>query len=109
LELEPGYAQAHNNLGNALQAQGRFDEALASYLRALHFKPDYSEVYDHMGLVLQSQGRLAEAVDWFTQALERAPELGAVHMNYALACLQSFGVALFDSPRSDRRAVLLGM
>ena len=58
-----------------LQAQGRFDEALASYLRALHFKPDYSEVYDHVGLVLQSQGRLAEAVDWFTQALERAPEL----------------------------------
>ncbi len=88
LELEPGYPQAHNNLGNALQAQGRFDEALESYHRALQFKPDYSEVYDHVGLVLQCQGRLNEAVVWFTQALERAPEAGAIHMNFALNCLQ---------------------
>ncbi len=88
LEMEPGYAQAHNNLGNALQAQGRFDEALDCYHCALDFKPDYFEVYDHVGLVLQCQGRLEEAADWFTRALERAPENGAIHMNYALTCLQ---------------------
>ena len=36
----PNYAAAHNNLGNALHAQNRLDDAVASYRRALALDPD---------------------------------------------------------------------
>ena len=32
-------AEAHNNLGNALKDQGRLDEALACFRRAVELKP----------------------------------------------------------------------
>ena len=43
LELKPDYAEAHNNLGNALKDQGKLDEAVACYRRALELKPDFAE------------------------------------------------------------------
>ena len=43
LELKPDYAEAHNNLGNALKDQGKLDEAVACCRRALQLKPDYAE------------------------------------------------------------------
>jgi protein O-GlcNAc transferase len=42
LELKPDYAEAHNNLGNALKDQGKLDEAVACYRRALELKPDFA-------------------------------------------------------------------
>ena len=39
LALKPDFAEAHNNLGNALQEQGKADEAVAHYRRALALKP----------------------------------------------------------------------
>ena len=41
--MNPGYAEAHNNLGNALKEQGKLDEAVACYRRALELKPDFAE------------------------------------------------------------------
>src|ERR1700744_4947301 len=38
LFLKPGYAEVHNNLGVALAAQGRIDEAEARYRCALSLK-----------------------------------------------------------------------
>ena len=35
LALKPDFAEAHNNLGTALQDQGKVDEAVAQYRRAL--------------------------------------------------------------------------
>ena len=35
LAIKPDYAEAHNNLGNALKELGRLDEAVASYRKAL--------------------------------------------------------------------------
>ena len=43
LKLKPDYAEAHYNLGNALQDQGKLDEAVDCYRRAVELKPDYAE------------------------------------------------------------------
>ena len=40
LEIQPDYAEAHNNLGLALAAAEQFDEAIAHYRKALEIKPD---------------------------------------------------------------------
>jgi tetratricopeptide (TPR) repeat protein len=39
IQLTPGYAEAHNNLGNALKEKGLLDEALARFRRAVALKP----------------------------------------------------------------------
>ena len=57
LELKPDYAEAHNNLGNALKEQGKLDEAVACYRRALELKPDYAEAHNNLGNALQGPGK----------------------------------------------------
>ena len=71
----PDYAEAHNNLGNALQDQGNLDEAVACYRRALELKPDYAEAHSNLGIALQDQGRLDEAIACYRRAMELKPDL----------------------------------
>ena len=52
LTTTPSFAEAHNNLGNALSAQGKLDKAVACYRRALDLKPDYVEAYNNFGYAL---------------------------------------------------------
>ncbi|MEE3172409.1 MAG: sulfotransferase, partial [Pseudomonadota bacterium] len=41
----PGLAEAHNNLGNALRDQGKLEEAIAAFNKALLIKPDYADAH----------------------------------------------------------------
>ena len=49
LELNPDFAEAHNNLGTTLKDQGKLAEAVASYRRALELNPDFAEVHNNLG------------------------------------------------------------
>ena len=40
---------AHYNLGFALAAEGRIDEAIEHYRKALEIKPDYAEAHNNLG------------------------------------------------------------
>ena len=51
----PDFAEAHNNLGNALAALKRRPEAAAHYRKALGLRPDYAEAHNNLGNVLQSR------------------------------------------------------
>ena len=42
--------------------QGKLDEAVASYQRALRLKPDYAEAHNNLGVAFKEQGKLTEAV-----------------------------------------------
>ena len=61
----PDYAEAHNNLGNALKGLGKLDEAVASYHKALAIKPDLADAHSNLAIVLNSCGRQSEALDHF--------------------------------------------
>jgi tetratricopeptide (TPR) repeat protein len=41
VELKPGFAEAHFNLGVALADRGQVEEAIAHYQKALEIKPDF--------------------------------------------------------------------
>ena len=81
MELKPDYAEVHCNLGNALRDQGKSDEGLACYRRALEVKPDYAEVYGNLGNALKEQGKLDEAAACCRRALELKPDYAEGHGN----------------------------
>ena len=56
--MRPDYAEALSNRGNTLHELKRFEEALASYDRALTLRPDYAEALSNRGDTLAG----AEAV-----------------------------------------------
>ena len=43
LRIRPDFAEAHYNLGVALERVGRPQEAIGHYEQALRIKPDYAE------------------------------------------------------------------
>ena len=47
--MRPDYAEALSNRGNTLKELKRFEEALASYDRALTVRPDYAEALSNRG------------------------------------------------------------
>ncbi len=51
IELDDAFPEAHNNLAYSLRKQGRFQEALASYNRALELSPNLAEAYMYRGVL----------------------------------------------------------
>ena len=86
LALKPDLAGAHHNLGNALWEQGKWEEAEASYRRALSLQPNLAGAHNNLGTVLLGRNRLEEAVACYRRAL-------VVEPNYAEA-LNNLGAAL---------------
>ena len=76
-----------HNMGAALQSEGRLDEALASYRRAIAISPDYAPAYANIGTVLQKQGKLNEAIASYQRALALRPSFPEVEYNLANALL----------------------
>jgi len=72
--LQPDYAEAHNNLGNAFNEQGRLDEAIASYRQALTVKPDFAEVHSNLGFIFRQLGKMDDAIAGFRKAIALQPD-----------------------------------
>ena len=70
-----------NLLGAAFQSQGKFDEAVAAFNKALLIKPDYAEAHSNMGVALTDQGKPEEAVAACKEALLIKPDLAQAHNN----------------------------
>jgi predicted O-linked N-acetylglucosamine transferase (SPINDLY family) len=64
-----------------LRKQGKPDDAVACYRRALELKPDYADAHYNLGNAFQDQGKLEEAVACYRRALERKPDYAGAHLN----------------------------
>ena len=76
-ELLKAYPQSPvttNILGAALQGQGKLQEAVASFDKAIQIRPDYADAYSNHGAALQEMGRLDEAVESCDKAIQIRPE-----------------------------------
>ncbi len=65
IAFDPVYLDAHNNLGNALAQQGKWEESLASYEQALQLAPLDAEVRWNRSLVLLICGDLQQGFSEF--------------------------------------------
>jgi tetratricopeptide (TPR) repeat protein len=73
LELDPGDAKAHNNLGVLLLRKGRLEEGIAHFQKALEVNPEYGEALNNVGIALLKEGKSEEAIKHFQKALEVNP------------------------------------
>jgi tetratricopeptide (TPR) repeat protein len=89
LELHPGEAAAHNNLGLCLLNSGRTREAIEQYERALQLSPEYPEAHDNLGSALGSLGRMDEALAHFRKAVELDPTRAGAQANLGTALAQT--------------------
>ncbi len=71
--LRPGLGQAHNDLGWALQEQGRLTEAAECYRRALELQPELLDGWLNQGRLHEEQGELAQAEECYRRALAVYP------------------------------------
>ena len=75
-------AIAHHNLGTVAQKQRRFDEAKASYNKALQIKEEAGNYYQaatdyhNLGVVTQEQRRFDEAIAFYNKALQIFEDAG---------------------------------
>ena len=83
VRLDPTSPSAASNLGSALRAQGRLDEAAESSGRALRLRPGFPEAHLNLALVRAQQGRPAEAEQHFRRALELKPRSVPAHLGLA--------------------------
>ena len=74
LLLDPNDYQVYNNLGNLFYKQGRYDDAIRHYEKAIRIKPDHTNAYRNLGATLIRKGRISEAVQHFQDALRLEPD-----------------------------------
>src|SRR4029077_9820325 len=65
---------ACNNIGTALLAEGRPEEARAAFEQALAHRPDFPEAFYNLGNAWREFGNVAEAVAAYRNALRLRPD-----------------------------------
>jgi Flp pilus assembly protein TadD len=78
----------HNNLGTFLVQEGRVDEAISHFQKALEIRPDYAEAQCNLGLALFQKGRVDDAIAQYQKALQIKPDFAEAHFNLGNALLQ---------------------
>src|SRR5216684_3760130 len=81
--LDPDFAEAHNDRGVILAANGLFADALPCFEKAVALNPRYDEARNNLGRGLRSLGRLDEAVAQFELVLKSRPDSPVGHFNLA--------------------------
>ena len=105
----PDDPKAHNVRGNLLQDLRRYNDAVASYDRALGLEPHYPHAYCNRGNALQALRRFEDAVESYGKAIDLKPDFLAAYTNRGNAfktlsrfdeALQSYESAVALSPGS---------
>jgi tetratricopeptide (TPR) repeat protein len=84
----PSNARAHHQLGNALAAAGRLDDAVARYEAARGLAPGEAAIPIDLAGVLLQLGRVGEAAEEYRAALQRAPQSAGARVGLAAAMVR---------------------
>ncbi len=86
----PDDVESHYNLGIALEAMGRREEAVASYLTALRINPRHAETRNNLTGLLPELEPLPGAIACYRRIAQQLPDEAVVHKLLGLA-LQNSG------------------
>ena len=94
IDRNPACWMAHNNLGQLMLDDGKVDQAMDHFNRALEARPGYVEALNNLGNAFIEKGQLDTALGQYRTALEREPNSPGSHNN--------IGYALFLSGKPDQ-------
>jgi tetratricopeptide (TPR) repeat protein len=81
-EAEPHYrkalagkptSEAHNGLGYVLAREGRTDEAIEEFRKAIDANPKFTPAYNNLAEALAKEGKLEEAASYYRRSLAEKP------------------------------------
>jgi len=78
------YTPAHNNLGNALFAKGKTEEAISHYKTAIKIKPDNAKAYSNLGIALVAERKIEEAISYYKMAIKLKPDFAKAYSNLGI-------------------------
>ena len=81
----PDCGIANNNLGGYLYKEGRIEEAMQHYQKALQIDPNYVEALNNLGIALAAEGRFDEAIENYHKALQINPDFPSTLNNLGIA------------------------
>src|SRR6266478_2297293 len=85
LAVTPPNLRIEHNLGVALGASNRFDEAAAHFEKALQIDPNFYDGLVAMSVTRSHQGRMPEAIQYFQAAIRLQPDTPKAHVQLAHA------------------------
>ena len=85
-------------MGAVFGFQGKLDEAVGQYRKAIEIKPDYANAHGNLAKVLLAQGKLAEAIQEYRRTLELEPLSVPAHFQFgqALQAQRNFAAAMTE-------------
>ena len=90
--------------GQDLNADGKLDEAIALYQKALQLVPDLYDAQLYMGVALDLQGKYAEARQHLAKAIELASEAQTTQSLRVMAVSYAFEHNTAKASEHERRA-----
>jgi tetratricopeptide (TPR) repeat protein len=90
IQLKPNFADAHSNLGTALERLGKKTEAKAHFEEALRLAPANTQAAAQMGELFDQHGEVTAAITRYTEMLHADPSNAATHFKLG-RCLALLG------------------
>jgi protein O-mannosyl-transferase len=84
-QKSPNLVRPYNNLGEAHDKLGNFDQAIKEFKGALKINPNYFFGLNNLGNVYGKQGKYGEAIQYFQKALNQKSDYSPAHYNIARA------------------------
>ena len=81
IHVNPEEDTYQNNLGKALQGQGRLEEAADSYRRTVELNPEHVLAWNNLGKVCMDLGKWDEAIVAFRRAVALRPDFNEAQRN----------------------------
>ena len=78
---EGDYVECYRIIGAALVVEGRGDEAIGWYRRAMELDPDYAVLHSDLACLYSQQGRQRVAIERLERAAALAPEAAFIYYN----------------------------
>jgi len=85
----PNFAVVHNNLGNALSAEQKIEEAISHYKMAIKINPDLADAHYNLGNALVAEGKNEEAISHYKMAIKIKPDYADAYNNLGVALLNA--------------------
>ncbi len=82
--FDANVARSYHNLGNALAAQGKYEEAASQYRQSLQVDPNFAPAHNNLANALLRRRDVAGAIQHFQLSLQLKPRDAAIHYNLAM-------------------------